>query len=66
MSMYNQYRFTFDTTIPLQYYYIFISYLIDLLEAPGSFIMGCDSKHYFQVKSLMAAQDEVLEIRQCS
>ena len=41
---------------------IFISNLIDLLEAPGSFIMGCDSKHYIQVKSLLAAQDEVLEI----
>ncbi len=28
--------------------------------------MGCDSKHYIQVKSLLAAQDEVLEIRKCS
>ncbi|CAB3997365.1 DENN domain-containing 3-like [Paramuricea clavata] len=42
----------------LTYVPVLPSYLIDLLEAPGSFIMGCDSKHYFQVKSLMAAQDE--------
>ena len=39
----------------------FISNLIDLLEAPGSFIMGCDSRHDIHVKSLLAAQDEVME-----
>ena len=43
----------------LSYSFYILSTLIDLLEAPGSFIMGCDSKHTIQVKSLLAAQDEV-------
>ena len=42
----------------LTYVPVLPSNLIDLLEAPGSFIMGCDSKHTIQVKSLLAAQDE--------
>ncbi|XP_028399183.1 DENN domain-containing protein 3-like isoform X2 [Dendronephthya gigantea] len=42
----------------LTYVPVLPSNLIDLLEAPGSFIMGCDSQHSLLVQSLMTAQDE--------
>ena len=40
-------------------FYLF-SVLLDLVEAPGAFIMGCHAQHKKQVQRVAAAMDEVI------
>ena len=40
-------------------FYLF-SVLLDLVEAPGAFIMGCHAQHKKQVKRVAEAMDEVI------
>ena len=42
-------------------FYLF-SVLLDLVEAPGAFIMGCHAQHKKQVQRVAEAMDEVINL----
>ena len=45
----------------LKPFFSFSSALLDLVEAPGAFIMGCHAQHKTQIQRVVKQMDEVIQ-----